>query len=119
LEKAVDEEDGVLAPTRRLGIESGDVVEDVGPARGARCGRCRLSGERVVDVPEIDYEAVFGLDSKGLAIEADAPGVVAYVADQGVGTALGGDELFFLGAVETVVRIGVTLFVLGSSTGRR
>ena len=47
----------------------------------------------VVDVPECDDEAIFGLDFELFDVETDAAGVVGCVADQGVFAAFGGFEL--------------------------
>lgn len=67
-----------------------DIVDGFGAADhalGAREGRV-LAG--VVDVPQIEDEAVFGLDFDFFAVEADASSVVADIDEVLIGPAFGG-----------------------------
>ncbi len=53
--------------------------------------RCVLVG--IVNVPEIDDEAIFGLDLEHLHIETNPPGIVGGIAHNWVVAALGGYEV--------------------------
>jgi hypothetical protein len=80
LEKSVDEEDGVFGVIRRNGVEWRYRREYVGGVWGAGGGRLRGVSQRVVDVPELDDEAVFSLDVEGFTIQSYAPRVVSNIA---------------------------------------
>jgi hypothetical protein len=94
LEEAVDHKNGVFFLLRFsiivvvvVVIEGfgrparGSAGEDGGPASAALGFRKWREITRVVDVPEVDDETVFGLDLEFFDVEADSARIVGDVAD--------------------------------------